>query len=44
MVIYMVYIRLLTDRWEVDRWALYGKMSPLSDFIWHGETRPWDSS
>ena len=44
MVMYMVYIRPLTDRWEVDRWALYGKMSPPSDFIWHGETGPWDSS
>jgi hypothetical protein len=40
----MVYIRPLTDRWEADRWALYDKMNPPSDFIWHGETRPWESS
>ena len=44
MAMYMVYIRPLTDRWEADRWALYDKMSPPSDFIWHGETGPWDSS
>lgn len=44
MVMYMVYIRSLTDRWEADRWALYDKMNPPSDFIWHGETGPWDSS
>jgi superfamily II DNA helicase RecQ len=44
MVMYMVYIRPLTDRWEADRWALYDKMSPPSDFIWHGETGPWESS
>jgi superfamily II DNA helicase RecQ len=44
MAIYMVYIRPLTDRWEADRWALYDKMNPPSDFIWHGETGPWDSS
>jgi superfamily II DNA helicase RecQ len=44
MVMYMVYIRPLTDRWEADRWALYDKMNPPSDFIWHGETGPWESS
>ncbi|EEU35485.1 uncharacterized protein NECHADRAFT_88966 [Fusarium vanettenii 77-13-4] len=41
---YMVYIRPLTDRWEADRWELYGKMAPPSDFIWHNETGPWESS
>ncbi|KAH8585992.1 hypothetical protein B0O99DRAFT_704810 [Bisporella sp. PMI_857] len=41
---YMVYIRPLTDRWEADRWALYDKMNPPSDFIWHSEIGPWDSS
>jgi superfamily II DNA helicase RecQ len=44
MAMYMVYIRPLTDRWEADRWALYDKMNPPSDFIWHSETGPWDSS
>ncbi|KAM0362018.1 hypothetical protein ACHAO7_011321 [Fusarium culmorum] len=43
-VMYMVYIRPLTDRWEADRWELYGKMAPPSDFIWHNETGPWESS
>jgi len=33
IVMYMVYIRPLTDRWEADRWALYDKMNPPSDFI-----------
>jgi hypothetical protein len=44
MAMYMVYIRPLTDRWEADRWELYDKMNPPNDFIWHGETGPWDSS
>lgn len=44
LVMYMVYIRPLTDRWEADRWELYGKMAPPSDFIWHNETVPWESS
>jgi len=44
MVMYIVYIRPFTDCWEVDCWALYDKMNLLSDFIWHGETGPWDSS
>ncbi|RSL77007.1 hypothetical protein CEP52_017750, partial [Fusarium oligoseptatum] len=44
LVMYMVYIRPLTDRWEADRWELYGKMAPPSDFIWHNETGPWESS
>lgn len=44
IAMYMVYIRPLTDRWEADRWALYDKMNPPSDFIWHSETGPWDSS
>jgi len=44
IAMYMVYIRPLTDRWEADRWALYDKMHAPSDFIWHGETGPWDSS
>jgi hypothetical protein len=35
MAMYMVYARPLTDRWEADQWALYDKMSPPSDFIWH---------
>jgi superfamily II DNA helicase RecQ len=47
-VIYMIYIRPLTDRWEADRWELYGeKMAPPSDFIWHNEAAggaPWESS
>ncbi|KAH7143381.1 hypothetical protein DER46DRAFT_630879 [Fusarium sp. MPI-SDFR-AT-0072] len=34
----MIYIRPLIDRWEADKWELYGeKMAPLSDFIWHNE-------
>jgi hypothetical protein len=41
---YIVYIRPLIDRWEVDYWALYNKMNPLSNFIWHSETGLWDSS
>jgi hypothetical protein len=44
LAMYMIYIRPLTDRWEADRWASYDKMSPPSDFIWHGETGPWESS
>ncbi|VTO90232.1 unnamed protein product [Fusarium graminearum] len=37
-VMYMIYIRPLTDRWEADKWELYGeKMAPPSDFIWHNE-------
>lgn len=43
MAMYMVYVRPLTDRWEADRWALYGKMKPPSDFIWHNEDGPWDT-
>ncbi|KFY03918.1 hypothetical protein V490_00051, partial [Pseudogymnoascus sp. VKM F-3557] len=43
MAMYMIYVRPLTDRWEADRWALYDKMSPPSDFIWHDENRPWGS-
>ena len=43
IVMYMVYIRPLTDRWEADRWVLYDKMNLLSDFIWYSETGPWDS-
>ncbi|KAG8674011.1 hypothetical protein FPOAC1_007330 [Fusarium poae] len=46
-VMYMIYIRPLTDRWEVDKWELYGgKMAPPSDFIWHNEAAggvPWES-
>ncbi|KAH7463343.1 hypothetical protein FOMA001_g18143 [Fusarium oxysporum f. sp. matthiolae] len=41
---YMVNIRPLTDRWEADKWELYGGMAPPSDFIWHNETGPWESS
>jgi hypothetical protein len=44
MAIYIVYIRLLTDYWEANHWILYNKISPPSDFIWYGETGPWDSS
>ncbi|KAK2684336.1 hypothetical protein QWA68_016833, partial [Fusarium oxysporum] len=37
-VMYMIYIRPLTDRWEADKWELYGeKMAPPSDFIWHNK-------
>ncbi|KAG4274817.1 hypothetical protein FPRO04_14476 [Fusarium proliferatum] len=47
-VMYMIYIRPLTDRWEADKWELYGeKMAPPSDFIWHNEAAggvPWESS
>jgi hypothetical protein len=35
---YIIYIWPLTDRWEADKWELYGeKMAPPSDFIWHNE-------
>ncbi|KFZ18502.1 hypothetical protein V501_01170 [Pseudogymnoascus sp. VKM F-4519 (FW-2642)] len=44
MAMYMVYVRPLTDRWEADRWALHDKMSLPSDFIWHDENGPWESS
>lgn len=44
MVTSVVYTRTLTDRWEVDPWATYSKMSPPSGFIQHGETGPWESS
>jgi superfamily II DNA helicase RecQ len=44
MAMYMIYIRPLTDRWEAERWALCDKMCPASDFIWHGENGPWESS
>ena len=40
----MVYIRPLTNCQEADYWALYDKMNPPSNFIWHGETGLWDSS
>lgn len=43
VIVYMIYIRPLTDRWEADRWARHGTMHPPSDFIWHTETGPWDS-
>ncbi|KAF5239309.1 hypothetical protein FANTH_10012 [Fusarium anthophilum] len=47
-VIYMIYIWSLTDRWEADKWELYGeKMAPPSDFIWHNKAAggvPWESS
>ncbi|RGP59552.1 recq family [Fusarium longipes] len=47
-VIYIIYIRPLIDRWEADKWELYGeKMAPLSDFIWHNKAAggaPWESS
>ncbi|KAK2927994.1 hypothetical protein FoTM2_013170 [Fusarium oxysporum f. sp. vasinfectum] len=37
-VIYIIYIRPLTDRWEANKWELYGeKMAPPSDFIWHNK-------
>jgi hypothetical protein len=38
IAIYIVYIRLLTDRWEADRWILYNKINLSSDFIWYSET------
>ncbi|KAH6985102.1 hypothetical protein EDB80DRAFT_591281 [Ilyonectria destructans] len=42
---YIVYIRPLVDRWEADRWSLYDKMNPPSDFIWHREDgTPWGST
>lgn len=44
MAMYMVYVRPFTDRWEADQWTLYDKMSPPSDFIWHDENGPWESS
>lgn len=44
MAMYMAYVRPLSDRWEADSWAFYVKMIPLSDFIWHGKTGPWESS
>jgi superfamily II DNA helicase RecQ len=44
MVMYMVYIRPLTDRLEADRLELYDKTAPPSDFIWHGEGGPWESA
>ena len=43
-MIYMVYVRPLTDCWEADRSASYGGMKPSSDFIWHDENGPWDSA
>ncbi|PNP37241.1 hypothetical protein TGAMA5MH_10863 [Trichoderma gamsii] len=44
MAMYFVYIRPLTDRWEAEQWALYGKKKPPSDFIWHDENGPWDGT
>ncbi|RFU71790.1 recq family helicase, partial [Trichoderma arundinaceum] len=44
MAMYFVYIRPLTDRWEAEQWALYGKTKPPSDFIWHDENGPWDGT
>lgn len=44
MAMYFVYIRPLTDRWEAEQWALYGKIKPPSDFIWHDENGPWDGT
>lgn len=45
MAMYIVYIRPLTDRWEADRWALYDKMNPPSDFVWHRDDgTPWESA
>jgi hypothetical protein len=44
LVMYMVYIRPLTDRWEAQRWAMAGKPAPPSDFIWHDENGPWEGS
>lgn len=44
LVMYMIYVRPLTDRWEADDWALHGKLQPPSDFIWHDENGPWESS
>ncbi|KAL2207014.1 hypothetical protein CC79DRAFT_1332834 [Sarocladium strictum] len=42
LAIYMVYVRLLTDCWEADRWAFHRQMKPPSDFIWHDENGPWE--
>lgn len=44
LVMYIVYIRPLTDRWEADCWASHGQMNPPSDFIWHSEKGLWKSS
>ena len=43
-VMYLVYVKPLTDRWEAERWALYGRMKPQSDFLFHDENGPWEGS
>jgi superfamily II DNA helicase RecQ len=44
LVMYITYIRPLTDRWEAERWSGYGEMKAPSDFIWHDENGPWEGT
>lgn len=43
LVMYMIFIRPLIDKWEAEQWAQEGKMQLCSDFIWHNNGRPWES-
>ena len=44
LVMYMIYIRSLTDRWEGERGAMSGKIHAPSDFIWALNGGPQESS